>query len=83
MIFATVAIYSIPDFFFPTQAVEISKTDYEPSDMDILYAEGITSSRGLSSVEFSFPMPDDDSYEHDEHDPLMRLVPFCALLISC
>jgi len=52
------------------QAVEISRTDYEPSDMDILYAEGISLSNSLTSMEFSFPrLSREDSlcleYQHD------------------
>lgn len=44
------------------QAVDIFRTDYEPSDMDILYAEGINLSNCVTSMEFSFPKPiDEDS----------------------
>lgn len=62
--------------YLPLKAVEISRTDYEPSDMDILYAEGITSSNGIASVEFSFPKSVQDSFSEpaDQNDPLQRLV---------
>ena len=60
-----------------SQAVEISRTDYVPSDMDILYAEGITSSNGLSCMEFSFPTTEQESsVDGYQHDPLARLVIF-------
>lgn len=41
--------------YFLNRGVEIARMDYEPSDMDILYAEGITSSNGVASMDFSFP----------------------------
>ncbi|KAM7482558.1 hypothetical protein LguiB_007141 [Lonicera macranthoides] len=43
--------------YFLDRAVDIARADYEPSDMDILYADGITSSNGISCMEFSFPKP--------------------------
>uniref|UniRef100_A0A5B6Z6N9 Putative Guanine nucleotide-binding protein alpha-2 subunit n=1 Tax=Davidia involucrata TaxID=16924 RepID=A0A5B6Z6N9_DAVIN len=60
--------------YFLEQAVEILRTDYEPSDVDILYAEGVTSSNGLSCVDFSFPQPapDDIIDTADQHDFLPR-----------
>ncbi|KAM3377079.1 extra-large guanine nucleotide-binding protein 1 [Capsicum galapagoense] len=48
--------------YFLDHAVEISKADYNPSDMDKLYAEGITSSNGVACMDFSFPNPTQDSY---------------------
>ncbi|XP_024959797.1 extra-large guanine nucleotide-binding protein 1-like [Cynara cardunculus var. scolymus] len=53
------ALPIVADYFLP-QAVEISRPTYEPSDVDILYADGISSSNGLTSMEFSVPslLPD-------------------------
>lgn len=46
--------------YFLERAVDILQPDYEPSDLDILYAEGVTSSNGIACVEFSFPQSADD-----------------------
>jgi hypothetical protein len=51
------------------QAVDISRTEYELSDMDILCANGITSSDGLASTEFSFPQMSLGGQGADEPDP--------------
>lgn len=61
-------------YYFLEQAVEILKPDYRPSDVDILYAEHVTSSNGLSCVEFSFPesVYDADADSGDLHDSLLR-----------
>ncbi|KAL3378503.1 hypothetical protein AABB24_004431 [Solanum stoloniferum] len=54
--------------YFLERAVDILKTDYEPSDVDILYAEGVTSSNGLSCVDFSFPDSEDyDNLDSSDH----------------
>lgn len=60
--------------YFLERVVDISRTDYEPSDLDILYAEGVTSSNGLACVDFSFPRSaSDDSVDTaDQHDSLLR-----------
>ncbi|RDX79308.1 Extra-large guanine nucleotide-binding protein 1, partial [Mucuna pruriens] len=60
--------------YFLDRAVEISRIDYDPSDMDILYAEGITLSNGLSSMEFSFTVSGhEDSLDPVyHHDPSLR-----------
>ncbi|KAH9626310.1 hypothetical protein KSS87_012854 [Heliosperma pusillum] len=54
--------------YFLERAVDILQPDYEPSDMDILHAEGVTSSNGLACTEFSFPQSADDEIESsDQH----------------
>ncbi|KAI9123461.1 hypothetical protein K1719_004761 [Acacia pycnantha] len=60
--------------YFLDRAVKISKTDYGLSDTDILYAEGITLSNSLASMEFSFPKPiDEDSvFTELRQDPCFR-----------
>ncbi|XP_009590649.1 extra-large guanine nucleotide-binding protein 1-like [Nicotiana tomentosiformis] len=60
--------------YFLDHAVEISKADYNPSDMDKLYAEGITSSNGVACMEFSFSNPSQHSYMEavDQNSSSMR-----------
>lgn len=60
--------------FLLLQMVDILRWDYEPTDVDILYAEGVTSSNGLACVDFLFPEP---AYEEhpdngDQLDSLLR-----------
>ncbi|KAK9061845.1 hypothetical protein SSX86_019029 [Deinandra increscens subsp. villosa] len=59
--------------YFMEQAANILSSDYIPSDVDILYAEHVTSSNGLSSVDFSFPLlPDENNDTTDQHNSLLR-----------
>ncbi|XP_010263811.1 PREDICTED: extra-large guanine nucleotide-binding protein 1 [Nelumbo nucifera] len=60
--------------YFLEHVVDISRTDYEPTNEDILHAEGITSSNGLACMDFSFPKSanDDGSETADQNDSLLR-----------
>ncbi|KAF5200814.1 Guanine nucleotide-binding protein subunit alpha [Thalictrum thalictroides] len=60
--------------YFLERIVDISRTDYDPSNSDILFAEGITSSNGLSCVDFSFPQSTNDGGNDavDQNESLLR-----------
>ncbi|KAL9271487.1 Extra-large guanine nucleotide-binding protein 1-like protein [Drosera capensis] len=61
--------------YFLDRAVEISKADYDPSDTDILYADGVTSSDGLTEIEFSFhrtPMESEFLDPVEKEEPVER-----------
>ncbi|KAI7986061.1 Extra-large guanine nucleotide-binding protein 1 [Camellia lanceoleosa] len=58
------------------KADDILRLDYEPSDVDIIFAEGVMSSNGLACLDFSFPRRahDIDIDSADQLDSLLRSV---------
>ncbi|XP_078430552.1 extra-large G-protein 1 [Wolffia australiana] len=54
--------------YFLERVVDISRAEYEPSQLDILHADGITSSNGLTSTDFVFPHSPGSSSEFDGDD---------------
>ncbi|KAK1626167.1 hypothetical protein QYE76_000482 [Lolium multiflorum] len=67
--------------YFLDRVVDISRTEYELCDMDILYADGITSSDGLASTDISFPQLALD-VRVDEPDPQDTMLRYQLIRIS-